>query len=578
MAEELLRVYAEREVAEGFAFSPDTEMHREFDGFFPYEETPDQAVAIEEIKGDMESARPMERLLCGDVGYGKTEVAMRAAFKALYDGKQVAVLVPTTLLCEQHLRIFRSRFAAFPVCVEALSRFRSSGERAGIISRLKQGGVDVIIATHALLKPSVEFSDLGLLVIDEEHRFGVRQKERIKKLKRGVDVLSMSATPIPRTMQMSLSGIRKMSVIETPPEERVAVKSLVAAFDEGLIRDAVDREVERGGQVFFVHNRVKDIGRMEKKLGRVLPLARVAVAHGQMRERELEDVMMAFLDREVDVLLSTAIIGSGLDIPTANTIIVNMADRMGLADLYQLRGRVGRSNVRAYAYFLVPAGALITEEARQRLQAVQELSYMGAGFRLALKDLEIRGAGNFLGPEQSGCIDAVGFDLYMEMLERAVAELRGVEIKEKIRPAINIRVNAFIPENYMEDMALRLSAYRSVYSARSREDLAGIEAEMSDRFGRPPRPFMDLLRVRRLSLLAEELSINEISAVAKGARFALSGDTPLTAGDILGAFDGRVKFVESGFELSLKSGSFAEIEAALAALREAAGAGAVRQE
>jgi transcription-repair coupling factor (superfamily II helicase) len=451
MAEKLLKVYARREVAEGFAFSTDTELHREFDSFFLYEETPDQTTAVNEIKSDMEISKPMERLLSGDVGYGKTEVAMRAAFKTVYDGKQVAVLVPTTLLCEQHLRIFKKRFSAFPVNVDSLSRFRTPGERQQTIDKLKTGDVDIVIATHALLKPRIIFYNLGLLIIDEEHRFGVRQKERIRGLKQGVDVLSMSATPIPRTLQMSLSGIRSMSVIETPPEERLSVKTTISVYDESPIKEAIARELRRGGQVFFVHNRIQDIDKIRKMLERVVPYARVAVAHGQMPERELEKIMLMFLDMKVDVLLSTAIVGSGLDIPTANTIIIDMAHRMGLADLYQLRGRVGRSNVRGYAHYLIPGGEVITEEAQKRLQALQELSYMGAGFRLAMKDLEIRGAGNLLGTQQSGYIEAVGFEMYMEMLEQAVAGLRGVDIKKEVRPEINIKLNAFIPEDYIED-------------------------------------------------------------------------------------------------------------------------------
>jgi transcription-repair coupling factor (superfamily II helicase) len=567
MARKLLGIYAEREVSGGVSFSRDTEAHREFDGFFPYEETEDQLRAVEEIKRDMESVRPMERLLSGDVGYGKTEVAMRAAFKAVFDGKQVAVLVPTTLLCEQHERIFKKRFSAFPVSIESVSRFKSRTERLETLDKLKKGRVDIVVATHALLKPGVAFGDLGLLVIDEEHRFGVRQKERIKELKKGVDVLSLSATPIPRTLQMSLGGIRSMSVIETPPEERLAVKSEVSVYDEGLIRKAIEKEIARGGQVFYVHNRVKDIGRVERRLKEIVPLARVAVAHGQMPEGELEKIMLSFLDGGVDVLLSTAIIGSGIDIPSANTIIINMAHRMGLADLYQLKGRVGRSNVRAYAYYLVPPGAAVTEEAARRLQAVQELSYMGAGFRLAMKDLEIRGAGNLLGAEQSGYINAVGFDLYMEMLGQAVAELKGHKAVEKPKPAINIRINAFIPEGYVEDMALRLSVYRSISSARNVEDLGEIESEMSDRFGRPPEEFIRLLKIKEISLLAGELSIAGVSSADGTARFELYPDSPLTAEGVVRALGGGVRFFGSGFGIALSGGVCGGVKSALESLR-----------
>jgi transcription-repair coupling factor (superfamily II helicase) len=409
MAEKMLKVYAQREVVEGFSFSDDMELHREFDSFFLYEETPDQITAVNDIKSDMEASRPMERLLSGDVGYGKTEVAMRAAFKAVYDGRQVAVLVPTTLLCEQHIRIFKKRFSAFPINIDSLSRFRTPRERQQTMDKLKTGDVDIVIGTHALLKPQVIFYNLGLLIIDEEHRFGVKQKERIKELKHGVDVLSMSATPIPRTLQMSLSGIRSMSIIETPPEERLSVKTTVSVYGEFIIGEAIARELRRGGQVFFVHNRIKSINKVRRMLERVVPYARVAVAHGQMPERELEKIMLMFLDMKVDVLLSTAIVGSGLDIPTANTIIIDMAHKMGLADLYQLRGRVGRSNVRGYAYYLIPKEEAIAEEAQKRLQALQELSYMGAGFRLAMKDLEIRGAGNVLGTQGRGGPEGGGY-------------------------------------------------------------------------------------------------------------------------------------------------------------------------
>jgi transcription-repair coupling factor (superfamily II helicase) len=568
MAGKLLKIYAGRELAKGFRFSKDTEMHREFDSFFLYEETPDQVKAIEEIKGDMESQRPMDRLLCGDVGYGKTEVAMRAAFKAVYDGKQVAVLVPTTLLCEQHFRIFSKRFSAFPVTIDYLSRFKPPKGRRETARAIEKGKVDIVIATHSLLKPDMRFSDLGLLVIDEEHRFGVRQKERLKELRENVDVLSLSATPIPRTLQMSLSGIRSMSVIETPPEERLAVKGVVAVFDESLIREAVEKELDRGGQVFFVHNRIQDIMKVAARLQRTVPRARIAVAHGQLPERQLEEIMLSFLDMQTDVLVSTAIIGSGLDIPTANTIVIDMADRMGLADLYQLKGRVGRSTTRGFAYYLIPGEHAVREEAKKRLQAIQELSYMGAGFRLAMKDLEIRGAGNLLGAEQSGYIHAVGFDMYMEMMEKTVAELKGVEVRERVRPAINIRLHAFIPEDYLEDVALRLSVYREIVSARQDGDLEDIGAEMRDRFGPPPEPFNNLLRVMRLSLRAEKLLITDIREFDGRVRFVLSQDARLTAEKVLSAFDGGVRFLGDGFELTLEGDPCSAIEAALEALLE----------
>jgi transcription-repair coupling factor (superfamily II helicase) len=567
MAEKLLRLYAEREVSEGMAFSADTEMHREFDSFFLYEETPDQFVAIEDIKRDMESPMPMERLLCGDVGYGKTEVAMRAAFKGVFDGRQVAVLVPTTLLCEQHLRIFRSRFSAFPVIIDYLSRFKIRRQRVETLDAVEKGRVDIVIATHSLLKPDLRFKNLGLLIIDEEHRFGVRQKEHIKELSKGIDVLYLSATPIPRTLQMSLSGIRKMSLIETPPEERVSVRTVVSVFDEGLIREAIEREIARGGQVFFVHNRIHDIEKMAKKLRRLVPIARVAVAHGRMSERELEKIMLSFLNGELDVLLCTAIIGSGLDIPSANTIIINMAHRMGLADLYQLKGRVGRSNIRAVAYCLIPKGGGVTEEAARRLQAIQDFSYMGAGFRLAMKDLEIRGAGNFLGAQQSGNIHAVGFDMYIEMLENSVAELRGVEVRKKVVPSVNIRVNAYIPEEYIEDMTLRLSVYREVSETGSVRELDDMEAEMTDRFGPPPVPFTNLLKVMEIKLKASELQIADISRINGMVRATFSADSDVTAVEILDALGNDVRFLENGLEFTLEGDVFEGINVVLEALK-----------
>ncbi len=555
MAEKLVALYAEREVYKGFSFGPDTDLHREFDSFFPYEETPDQTVTIRDIKRDMESERPMDRLICGDVGYGKTEVAMRAVFKAVYDGMQVAILVPTTILCEQHYRTFKMRFSAFPVRIDYLSRFKSKKDQQETIRTLSNGDIDIIIGTHSLLREDIHFYKLGLLIIDEEHRFGVRQKERLKELKRGVDVLTLTATPIPRTLYMALSDIRDMSTIETPPEERLAVKSTVSVFDEELIKDAIKREIERKGQVFFVHNRIKDIYKFAEYLMRLFPSARISVAHGQMPERELEKIMLEFYGGKVDVLVATAIIGSGLDIPTANTIIINRADMMGLADLYQLRGRVGRSNVKAYSYFLIPGEDIITEEAKKRLQAIQEMSYLGAGLRLAMKDLEIRGAGNLLGPEQSGHIHAVGFDLYIEMLEKAVAEIKGLKIEEEFEPSINLRVNAFIPEEYVDDITLRLSLYRRVASSKTDEALKALEFEIQDRFGKPPEEVKNLLDIMRLKMMAKELLITKILDTQGRVRIFFSPDTKVEPQDIFELRkkrDGKIKFLPDGFELDLR--------------------------
>lgn len=555
MAEKLVALYAEREVYKGFSFGPDTDLHREFDSFFPYEETPDQTVTIRDIKRDMESERPMDRLICGDVGYGKTEVAMRAVFKAVYDGMQAAMLVPTTILCEQHYRTFKMRFSAFPVRIDYLSRFKSKKDQQETIRTLSNGDIDIIIGTHSLLREDIHFYKLGLLIIDEEHRFGVRQKERLKELKRGVDVLTLTATPIPRTLYMALSDIRDMSTIETPPEERLAVKSTVSVFDEELIKDAIKREIERKGQVFFVHNRIKDIYKFAEYLMRLFPSARISVAHGQVPERELEKIMLEFYGGKIDVLVATAIIGSGLDIPTANTIIINRADMMGLADLYQLRGRVGRSNVKAYSYFLIPGEDIITEEAKKRLQAIQEMSYLGAGLRLAMKDLEIRGAGNLLGPEQSGHIHAVGFDLYIEMLEKAVAEIKGLKIEEEFEPSINLRVNAFIPEEYVDDITLRLSLYRRVASSKTDEALKALEFEIQDRFGKPPEEVKNLLDIMRLKMMAKELLITKILDTQGRVRIFFSPDTKVEPQDIFELRkkrDGKIKFLPDGFELDLK--------------------------
>jgi transcription-repair coupling factor (superfamily II helicase) len=554
MAVKLIALYAEREVHKGFSFSPDTELHREFDSFFPYEETPDQIKAVEDIKRDMESEKPMDRLICGDVGYGKTEVAMKAAFKAVYDGRQVAMLVPTTILCEQHYRTFKTRFSAFPVWIDYLSRFKSKKDQKETIKALANGDIDIIIGTHSLLNKDLSFHKLGLLIIDEEHRFGVRQKEKIKELKKGVDVITLTATPIPRTLSMALSDIRDMSIIETPPEERLAVKSIVSIFDEGLIKDATKRELKRDGQVFFVHNRIKDIHKIADYITRLLPSVRIAIAHGQMIEKELESTMLKFYEREIDILVSTAIIGSGLDIPTANTIVINRADMMGLADLYQLRGRVGRGNVRAYSYFLIPGEDIITEEAKMRLQAIQEMSYLGAGFRLALKDLEIRGAGNLLGAEQSGHIHAVGFDLYMEMLEKAVAELKGMKIEEEFEPSINLRVHAFIPEEYIDDITLRLSLYRKIASSKTSETLKALELEMEDRFGRLPDEVKNLTDIMRLKVMARKLLITKIHDTQGKIRVLFSPETKVEPHDIFelrGKRDGKIKFLPDGFEVNL---------------------------
>ena len=510
MAEELLKLYAQRKAAVGTAFSPDTNMQREFEDAFDFNETDDQLTAIAEIKADMESTQPMDRLLCGDVGYGKTEVAMRAAFKAVQDGKQVAVLTPTTVLCFQHFESFKRRFSKFPVVVEMLSRFRTAKEKKDILERVEQGKVDILIGTHALLSKDLKFQDLGLLIVDEEQRFGVRHKERLKQMRAAIDVLSMSATPIPRTLHMSLVGLRDMSVIETPPKDRMAIQTIVAKFDEKLIRTALELELERGGQVYFVHNRVETIYEMAAKIRELVPQARVVVGHGQLPEAELERTMLAFMDGEYDVLCATSIIENGLDIPRANTIIINRADRHGLSELYQLRGRVGRSNRRAYAYLLIPPEQQLTEIARRRLAALKEFSDLGAGFKIAALDLELRGAGNMLGGEQSGHIEAIGFEMYTTMLEEAVSRLKGEGREERPQVTVNLGISLRIDETYIPEEGQRLRMYKRIAGAESMAALTEVRAELEDRYGKPPQSVLHLLSAGEIRLTCEMLGIVQI--------------------------------------------------------------------
>ncbi len=510
MAEELLKLYAQRKAAVGTAFSPDNNMQREFEDAFDFNETDDQLTAIADIKSDMESTQPMDRLLCGDVGYGKTEVAMRAAFKAVQDGKQVAVLTPTTVLCFQHFESFKRRFSKFPVVIEMLSRFRTAKEKKDVLERAEQGKVDILIGTHALLSQGLKFQDLGLLVVDEEQRFGVRHKERLKQMRAAIDVLSMSATPIPRTLHMSLVGLRDMSVIETPPKDRMAIQTIVAKFDEKLIRTAVEVELERGGQVYFVHNRVETIYELASKIRELVPQARVVVGHGQLPEAELERTMLAFMDGEYDVLCATSIIENGLDIPRANTIIINRADRHGLSELYQLRGRVGRSNRRAYAYLLIPPEQQLTEIARRRLAALKEFSDLGAGFKIAALDLELRGAGNMLGGEQSGHIEAIGFEMYTTMLEEAVSRLKGEGREERPQVTVNLGISLRIDDTYIPEEGQRLRMYKRIAGAESMAVLTEVRAELEDRYGKPPESVLHLLIAGEIRLTCEMLGIAQI--------------------------------------------------------------------
>jgi len=511
MAEELLRLYALRQSVPGTAFSPDTVWQREFEEAFEYEETPDQARAVAEVKRDMERPRPMDRLICGDVGYGKTEVALRAAFKAVMDQRQVAILVPTTILAEQHYQTCRERFRDLPVVIEVLSRFRTPAQQKRILQDLAQGVVDIIIGTHRLLSRDVRFKDLGLLVVDEEHRFGVRQKEKIKALKETVDVLSLSATPIPRTLHMALTGLRDLSVIETPPPDRYPITTYVMEFNQEVIREAVMAEVERGGQVFAVHNRIQDIELFRAELEAILPGIKMEVAHGRMPEEQLADVMRRFINREFQVLVCTTIIESGLDMPNVNTLIVDEADRMGLAQLYQLRGRVGRSRRLAYAYLTYRPDKSITETAQKRLNAIREFTELGSGLKIALRDLEIRGAGNILGAEQHGYIAAVGFDLYCRLLEEETARLKGQARRDKAVPSLDIKVDTYIPDGYIPDPAVKIQVYRRVMLAASTGEIDSIRSELEDRFGRAPASVENLLRLSRLRVTARQKDIKSIS-------------------------------------------------------------------
>ncbi len=510
MAAELLQLYADRKMRGGVATSADTPWQHEFEDAFAFEETPDQLSAIADIKRDLESPEPMDRLLCGDVGYGKTELAMRAAFKVVQDGRQVAVLTPTTVLAFQHLNTFRQRMSAFPVRVEMLSRFRSPAEQKKVVAEAEAGRVDILIGTHRLLSKDVAMRDLGLLIVDEEQRFGVAAKEKLKKLKSGVDVLTMSATPIPRTLHMSLGGLRDLSVIETPPRGRLAIQTTVAPFNQALIQSATLQEIQRQGQVFFVHNRVESIFQMASLLQRLLPNVRIGVVHGQMGEKDLEQAMLKFMRGEYDVLVATSLIENGLDIPRANTIIVNHADKLGLADLYQLRGRVGRSNRRAYAYFLIGSEETLTPIARRRLAALKEFSDLGAGFRLAALDLELRGAGNLLGAEQHGHLNAIGIDLYLKMLEQTVEELRGAPAKLEVRTSLNLGLDIKIPDPYIPDENQRLRMYKRISGTGTVTQRTDLEGELTDRFGPIPQSVSNLLDYALLKSAAEHLLVHTI--------------------------------------------------------------------
>jgi transcription-repair coupling factor (superfamily II helicase) len=547
VAEELIRIYAQREARPGFAFVPDTGWQAELEASFPYEETPDQLTAMAEIKADMEADSPMDRLLCGDVGFGKTELALRAAFKAVMSGRQVALLAPTTVLAQQHFTVFGERLKPYPVTVEMLSRFRSEDEQQATLVGLKAGTVDIVIGTHRLLQRDVRFKRLGLLIVDEEQRFGVMQKERLKRLRTQLDVLSLSATPIPRTLNMAVVGIRDMSVVQTPPEDRQPIKTYVTADDDELVREVIERELERGGQVYYVHNRVRTIQRAADRVHRLVPRARIAIGHGQMEEDDLARVMVEFGAGRYDVLVCTTIIESGLDIPNVNTLVVERADRFGLAQLYQLRGRVGRAGKRAYAYFLYDPRRSLTENADKRLDVISGLHELGMGFKIALRDLEIRGAGNLLGVEQHGAIAAVGFEMYLQMLQSAVARLRSGEEEEKVAdvlstPEMNLDLplDHFIPRSYIRDERLRLGAYRQLADAEDEESLEAVLRSLRDRYGPPPAQLDNLVYSLRVKQRGQRLGLRSLVADGRDIVIRVDPDRLLDVDELARRFTGRL--------------------------------------
>ena len=547
VADELLKIYSQREARPGIAFAPDTLWQEELEASFPYEETPDQVAALAEIKADMESDKPMDRLLCGDVGFGKTELALRAAFKAAMSGKQVALLAPTTVLAQQHFHVFRERLAKFPVVVEMLSRFVDDETQARNIEGIKAGQVDIVVGTHRLLQRDVRFKRLGLLIVDEEHRFGVMQKERLKKLRTQLDVLSLSATPIPRTLHMAVGGIRDMSVIQTPPEERQPIKTYVTPDEDVLVREAITRELQRGGQVYYVHNRVRTIQKTADRIRELVPEARVAVGHGQMGEDDLAHVMVEFESAKYDVLVCTTIIESGLDIPNVNTIIVERSDRFGLAQLYQLRGRVGRSGRRAYAYFLYDPRRSLTEQADKRLDVISGLHELGQGFKIALRDLEIRGAGNLLGTEQHGAIAAVGFEMYLQMLQGAVAKMRSGsedtavgDVLSTSEMNLDLPLDHFIPRSYIRDEKLRLGAYRQLASTEDEEELDAVLRSLEDRYGPGPAQLDNLAYSLRIKLRGQRMGLRGV--VAEGHDIVIRVDPQrfLDVGELSRRMAGRI--------------------------------------
>ena len=519
IAQDLVKLYAARATLKGHSFGKDTEWQRQFEDEFPYEETPDQLASLEEIKSDMESDKPMDRLLCGDVGYGKTEVAIRAAFKAVMDGKQVAFLVPTTILADQHYNNFIKRFSDFPIKIDMISRFRTPKQQKATLQALKEGNVDILIGTHRLVSKDIVFKDLGLLIVDEEQRFGVAQKEKIKGMKKNVDVLTLSATPIPRTLHMSLTGVRDISVIETPPEDRYPIQTYVVEQNDQLIRDAILREIGRGGQVYFVYNRVESIDSMANYIRDLVPECKVGIMHGQMTEKELETEMIAFMNKEYDVLVCTTIIETGIDISNVNTMIVHNADKMGLSQLYQLRGRVGRANRIAYAYFIYTKDKILTEVAEKRLKALKDFTELGSGFKIAMRDLEIRGAGNMMGSSQHGHMASIGYDLYCRMLEDTIKLIKGEIENEPIETSVDIKVDAFIPSSYITDEIQKIEVYKKIAAIENINDFMEIKSELEDRYSSIPDSVYNLMDIAYIKSICKGLYIEDIKETAKELRF-----------------------------------------------------------
>jgi transcription-repair coupling factor (superfamily II helicase) len=529
IAKDLIELYAEREIAEGHQYSPEDELFKEMESRFEYEETEGQTQAIEEVLRDLKSSKPMDRVICGDVGFGKTEVALRASFKAVMDNKQVAILVPTTILAQQHYKNLQERFRDYPVNIDMLSRFRSKEEQKQIVEDIKKGKVDIVVGTHRVLQKDLDFHDLGLLIVDEEHRFGVKHKEKLKSVKKNVDVLSLSATPIPRTLHMALTGIKDLSIINTPPLDRLAVKTYVIKFKDEIIKKGILNELQRGGQVFFVHNYIHNIGVVYDHLTNLLPDARIVVAHGRMEGKRLEKIMLDFIDKKYDILLSTNIVESGLDISNVNTIFINNAHRMGLADLYQLRGRVGRSTKQAYAYLLVPKEEVLTKDATLRLKIIEELTELGSGFHIANYDLEIRGAGNLLGKEQSGNVNLIGFELYCDMLEDAVKQIKdkAVPVEEEIVTEMNLPLDAYIPDSYIEDSTQKLLTYKRLSKVRERSDIKDLEDELKDRFGDLPQPLSNLFEIISLKCILSRAKIKKIEYADRHLILHVTEKTPI---------------------------------------------------